>query len=120
MESVRYRSQVLIIGSGLAGCSAALTLADQGHEVSLLTPADELDGGNSTMAQGGIVYVTDKDEQSALERDMYVAGHRYNFGKAVRFLATQGGEAVQRILMDRLHVPINHRSANSSDRDLTL
>ena len=49
MESIRYRSRVLIIGSGLAGCTAALVLADQGHEVSLLTPADELDGGNSTV-----------------------------------------------------------------------
>ena len=120
MESIRYRSRVLIIGSGLAGCTAALVLANQGHEVSLLTPADELDGGNSTMAQGGIVFVKDKEEARALESDMYVAGHRYNFGKAVRFLATQGGEAVQRILVEQLRVPFNHRSADSSDWDLTL
>ena len=73
MESIRYRSRVLIIGSGLAGCTAALVLANQGHEVSLLTPADELDGGNSTMAQGGIVFVKDKEEARALESDMYVA-----------------------------------------------
>lgn len=120
MESVRYRSQVLIVGSGLAGCSTALTLADQGWDVSILTPADALDGGNSSMAQGGIVYVRDKGEQRALERDMYVAGHRYNFGKAVRFLAAQGGEAVQKVLIERLNVPFNHRSANTSDWDLTL
>ena len=52
MESPRYYSHVLIIGSGLAGCSAALTLADQGCEVSLLTPLESLDGGNSERAQG--------------------------------------------------------------------
>lgn len=116
----RYRSQALVIGSGLSGCAAALTLADQGHEVSLLTPAESLDGGNSSMAQGGIVYVEDKAEQRALAQDMYIAGHRYNFGRAVRFLAMHGGEAVRRVLIERLGVPFNHRCADCSDWDLTL
>lgn len=53
MNPLRYRSQVLIIGSGLAGCAAALTLADKGMEVHMLVPTEELDGGNSAMAQGG-------------------------------------------------------------------
>ncbi len=120
MDPVRYRSHVLIIGAGLSGCATALTLADRGHDVSLLTPLADLDGGNSAMAQGGIVFVTDKADQRALEHDMYVAGHRYNFGKAVRFLATQGGKAVQRILIDRLSVPFNHRASGQHDWDLTL
>jgi L-aspartate oxidase len=120
MEATRYHSQVLIIGSGLAGCAAALTLADSGHSVTLLSPDGEPDGGNSAMAQGGIVYVTDRDEIRALERDMYIAGHRCNFGKAVRFLATRGGGAVRSILMERLRVPFNQRSAGVEDWDLTL
>ena len=55
MNALRYRSQVLVIGSGLAGCAAALTMADKGFEVHLLMPTEELDGGNSIMAQGGII-----------------------------------------------------------------
>ena len=48
MNNLRIRSQVLVIGSGLAGCSAALSLADKGFEVHLLVPSEELDGGNSS------------------------------------------------------------------------
>ena len=120
MESPRYYSHVLIIGSGLAGCSAALTLADQGYDVSLLTPLESLDGGNSEKAQGGIVFSTNKEDQRALEKDMYIAGHRYNFGKAVRFLATQGGEAVQKMLVDRLHVPFDKDPEHPERWDFTL
>ena len=120
MESPRYYSHVLIIGSGLAGCSAALTLADQGCEVSLLTPLESLDGGNSERAQGGIVFSTGREDQRALEKDMYIAGHRYNFGKAVRYLATQGGEAVQSMLVDRLHVPFDRDPEHPDRWDFTL
>lgn len=120
MESPRYYSHALIIGAGLAGCSAALTLADQGYEVSLLTPLESLDGGNSERAQGGIVFSTNKEDQRALEKDMYIAGHRYNFGKAVRYLATQGGEAVQNLLVDRLHVPFDRNPEHPENWDFTL
>ena len=73
MNALRYRSQVLVIGSGLAGCAAALTMADKGFDVHLLMPTEELDGGNSIMAQGGIVFTTDPEDQKSLEHDMFVA-----------------------------------------------
>ena len=107
MNVLRYRSQVLVIGSGLAGCAAALTMADRGFEVHLLMPTEELDGGNSIMAQGGIVFSTDGEDQKSLQHDMFVAGHNYNYVEAVRFLAEHGGEAVQSMLIDKLHVPFD-------------
>lgn len=115
MESLRFRSRVLIIGTGLAGCSAALHLGDAGHDVSLLTPAEGLDGGNSAMAQGGIVFVKDEADQAALERDIYVAGHNLNYGRAVRFLAAQGSRTVQDVLIDKVKVPFNQRKAYPAD-----
>ena len=50
-------------------------------------PTEELDGGNSIMAQGGIVFSTDPEDQKSLQHDMFVAGHDYNYVEAVRFLA---------------------------------
>ena len=50
------RTDVLVIGSGIAGAAAALAAADQGAEVLLVTK-DELDETNTAWAQGGIAVV---------------------------------------------------------------
>ncbi|MBR6673667.1 MAG: FAD-binding protein, partial [Mailhella sp.] len=118
MNNLRIRSQVLVIGSGLAGCSAALTLADKGFEVHLLVPSEELDGGNSAMAQGGIVFSSDPEDQKSLQHDMFVAGHHFNYDVAVRFLAENGGNAVQSMLLDKLNVPFDRNSEGGIDMTL--
>lgn len=120
MRSTCCRSQVLVIGSGLAGCTTALTLAEAGLEVTLVCPSSSLDPGNSQLAQGGIVYVHDNPSDSeALAHDMNVAGHHYNFADAVSFLAENGGQAVYDILIEKLKVPFHTRD-NTATWDLTL
>ena len=54
-QQQRLKTQVLVIGAGISGSTSALTLADAGYEVTLIVPGKELDGGNSALAQGGIV-----------------------------------------------------------------
>ena len=56
MTQHRLHSRVLVIGAGISGSTTALTLADLGHEVTLIVTGQELDGGNSALAQGGIIY----------------------------------------------------------------
>ena len=118
MSTSRFVSQVLVIGSGVAGCSAALMLAEKGIGVHMLVPTKGLDGGNSAKAQGGIVFSTDPEDQKGLEHDMLVAGHNHNYLDAVRFLAGKGGEAVQQILLDKLHVPFDCNADGGLDMTL--
>ena len=43
-RSVRLNQRVLVIGAGLSGMQAALSLADRGHKVTLVTKSDALGG----------------------------------------------------------------------------
>ena len=107
MTQQRLKTQVLVIGAGISGSTSALTRADAGYEVTLIVPGKEMDGGNSALAQGGIVYRPDPDDAKDLEKDILVAGHHHNYVKAVRHLCQHGPEAVERILMERAPIPFD-------------
>jgi L-aspartate oxidase len=103
----RMKTEILVIGSGIAGCTAALCLADRGHEVTLLSSGARLDNGNTALAQGGIVYTGAEDSPELLAGDIRTAGSDYNHDVAVRLLCEKGPEAVERILFDRVGVPFD-------------
>lgn len=114
MCAPRLYTPVLIIGSGIAGCSAALTLADAGQEVTLLNASPSLQGGNSELAQGGIIYKSEQgDDTKVLEKDIMVAGHHFNYPKAVRQLCQQGPACVQSVIIDRCKVQFDHKADGS-------
>lgn len=115
MSVERLSTQTLVIGSGIAGCIAAFVLAEQGFEVTVISAGDELTRGNTVLAQGGIVFRGDTDSPRELERDIFVAGWRHNYVKAVRQLAEKGPDAVSTLLIDRLGVPFAKRVDGSFD-----
>ena len=85
---------VLILGSGLAGMSAALHLASR-YRVALVTKHELLDGASS-WAQGGIAAVmegTDSIEDHI--RDTHVAGAGLCHDDAVRFVVERGRASVE-------------------------
>ncbi|HUP96780.1 MAG TPA: L-aspartate oxidase [Usitatibacter sp.] len=85
---------VLIIGSGLAGMSAALRLAER-HKVALVTKHELLDGASS-WAQGGIAAVLDSaDSLEDHVRDTHVAGAGLCHDEAVRFVVERGRASVE-------------------------
>ncbi len=58
------KTDVVIIGSGLAGSIAAITAANEGKNVIIITKTKNLKSGNSPYAQGGIVYKVKKLRKS--------------------------------------------------------
>jgi len=49
----RAKTDVLIIGSGIAGCTAALELVREGFNIMLITKAKDPRGSSTFHAQGG-------------------------------------------------------------------
>ena len=84
----------LVIGSGLAGLSFALSVADRG-KVCVLTKA-EISDSNTQWAQGGIAAaVGESDTWSLHEQDTLLAGGFVNDPEAVRYLVQNAPEAIQ-------------------------
>ena len=76
-------TDVLIIGSGLAGATAAISAAEEGKNVTIITKSKELKSGNTPYAQGGIVYKSDNDTPKKLKDDIIKAGHNDSWEIAV-------------------------------------
>jgi len=74
----KRRLRLLVVGSGLAGASAAASLAEQGYGVQLLTYHDSPRRAHSVAAQGGINaarnYANDGDSVQRLFRDTVKGG----------------------------------------------
>lgn len=91
----RIYTDALIIGSGLSGLSTALSLADKGIKVLLITK-EGLDVSNSANAQGGIASVVDFDRDSFEKHisDTMTAGAGLNNPEVVRFFVENGPDAI--------------------------
>ena len=101
-------TDTLILGSGIAGAAAALVLAeDRQRQITLVTrAADPLDS-NSSRAQGGIVTLGAGDSPDLLSQDILRAGDGLSYPPAVRLLAEEGPQWVQRLLIERAQVPFD-------------
>lgn len=86
--------RVLVVGSGIAGLTAALTAHASGADVAILTKARIADA-NTTHAQGGIAGVVFPDDAHAdHEADTIRASAGLADPEAVRALVTGGTEAI--------------------------
>ena len=66
----KKKTDILIIGLGLAGITAAITAAKNGKKVTIITKTKELSSGNTPWAQGGIVYKGIEDSPEELKKDI--------------------------------------------------
>lgn len=102
---MRYESDILIVGSGIAGLSAGISAAEAGLSVIFLTKEEELRECNTYYAQGGIVGVGENDSPDLLAQDIVLAGGGINNREAVQLLASEGPKLVQDFLGQRVGVP---------------
>ncbi len=89
---------VLVVGSGAAGLTAALTAADQGASVLMVTKGHAPDS-SSWHAQGGIAATMGDDDTTALHQiDTERAGRDLCRPSAVHVLVEEGPERVRELI----------------------
>ncbi len=102
-------SDVLVLGCGIAGGTAALELAEAGLDVVIVTRAAQPEESNTYWAQGGIIYTAPDDSPDLLARDIENAGAGICRPQAVQILAREGPPLVKSLLLDRLKVPFDRK-----------
>jgi len=132
LDRIEYRTDVLIIGTGGAGLSAAITAREAGADV-LLTTKLRMGDSNTIMAEGGIGAATGKEDSPVIHYvDTLIGGRGTNVGDLVEVLVTEAPFIVEwlsslGVNFDRLpdgsyftHRPGGHsRRRSHSVKDLT-
>jgi len=93
-----YRFDVLVIGSGVAGCSAALSAAASGASVAMIAK-DQLVETNTHYAQGGVAAVLSTDDSfESHTADTLEVGCGLSDLDAVDHVVRGGPDAISRLI----------------------
>lgn len=88
---------VIVVGSGIAGLSFALKVAEAGHRVAIITKKNSAES-NTNYAQGGIAAVTSKkDEVDMHVADTLVSGDGLCDESAVREILKDGAASIDQL-----------------------
>ena len=113
----KQKTEILIIGSGLAGSIAALTAAQNGKKVTIITKERSIQSGNTQYAQGGIVYKGINDNSDKLKADIINAGDNHCWEPAVNQISKLGPELVESLLINHNNIQFDYIN---SKLDLTF
>ena len=86
--TIPTHTDILVIDSGLSGAIAAISAADEGKNVLIITKAAILKSGNTPKAQGGIVYKVKTDSPEKFKEDIIKAGDNHCCNDAVDLICT--------------------------------
>ena len=105
-------TDVLIIGSGIAGATAALRLArNPERRIVLITREPDPHESNSRYAQGGIISRGRDDSADLLVQDILAAGAGASLPEAAQILAEEGPGLLDEILVGTAKVKFDHKSS---------
>ncbi|MCL6439082.1 MAG: L-aspartate oxidase [Rubrobacteraceae bacterium] len=108
------RFDLVVVGGGIAGCTAALAAAREGARVALLTRHPDPEESNTRYAQGGIIHPDPDEPRELLIHDILEAGG--GEPEAARLLAAEGPELVERLLIEELGVPFDRDEGGALHR----
>jgi fumarate reductase (CoM/CoB) subunit A len=101
MESEIYLCDVLVIGSGGAGCRAAIEARKQGLKVIIVSKGLSFKSGCTTLAEGGynaaFGYVDEEDSNEAHFKDTLKGGAYLNDPELVRILVEEAPERLEEL-----------------------
>ena len=101
--------EVLIIGCGIAGATAALRLAQNPErQITIITRASEVHESNTRYAQGGIIGRGPDDSSELLFEDIVAAGAGVSSPSAARILAEEGPRLLNEVLERNAGVVFDH------------
>jgi L-aspartate oxidase len=110
-----YETDVLIIGGGIAGSAAALTLSENGIKTTLISKGKDFTATNTNLAQGGIAALGEDENPRDFIDDIIKCGDGINYKNAVEQLVHNSEKLVKEILIKKIKVPF---SMNHGDYDL--
>ncbi len=97
--------KVGIVGTGIAGLSAALSALENGDRVTIFTKADSLEHSSSSWAQGGIVGQGMNDSERKLYRDMAKASGGMLMPEVTKLFCEEAPLVAKEILINKVKVP---------------
>jgi L-aspartate oxidase len=109
------RTDVLVVGSGIAGSSAAIRAVEKGADVTVVTEATRPDDTNTGWAQGGVARRAPEERAEEFVADVLDAGAGEGDEDAVELLVEEGTEVVEEFLVDELGVDFDANGADGTD-----
>ena len=99
-----FNTDVLIIGSGISGLSAAIKLAEKKLKVTIVTREKRPEITNTFWAQGGIIYSPkDLNDQEDLIQDIMKASAFTSNIEAAKILTARSADIIEEVLIHKSH-----------------
>ena len=93
---------VIIIGTGIAGLTSAIKLAEGGVQVALITREKKPEITNTMWAQGGIIYSKENwDKASTFKQDIQSASANTSYEKALDFFVNKSSSILEEMLIEK-------------------
>jgi L-aspartate oxidase len=97
-------TDVLILGTGIAGLSTAIKLAEKKINITIVTRENQPHITNTFWAQGGIIYSPkDLNDQEDLVHDIMKASAYTSNLEAARILSQRSAEIIEEVLIHKSH-----------------